>query len=174
MSDQQIVIPSDGLDPLGAVAEFIIGKTLTVFEACMIYTDQNPAVSASVLFRTGNHNEATIAGMDARLMLLGAAEEWQQKWLGAPQGTTRNPADLDPGPDNFLRDIAPHVLRGAAADSLIDFQCNNLLRQIRALPIYPSTDDPAWTSDEVYRALVAGIKAGKIKAKIAHLHDQPA
>ena len=165
MSAQLII--SGEIDPFGrSVPDFIVGVRHSVFEWCMIYTDRHPGIAADALFRSGDYNEPTIKGMDARLTQLGAVEKWRGTELGASGGTTHNPGDLDPGPE-FCAEIGAPVQFDAPKAVKLAF--------MPRLSIYPHTDDPAWVSNEVYRELVTGIKGGGVAAeKATHCRDDPA
>jgi hypothetical protein len=137
MSKQIIVIPGGGADFYGRpFPDFVIRDRLTVYDLCMVCTNENPA--ATSLIR--DLYERTFEGWEMRLVNLGAVDCWQGVRYGALQGTTHNPADDDPGPENCREHY---------------------------------TDDPAWTRNDFYRALVDAIKAGKLNAKNTHLRDQP-
>src|SRR5579864_2642296 len=67
------VVISGGTDVWGGPYPcFPIADRHTVFEWCMIYTDQHPADGEKWLYRTGNHNETTVEAMQARKTILGA------------------------------------------------------------------------------------------------------
>jgi hypothetical protein len=163
-TSEQIIIPSDGTDFFGrTILGFGYRDRLTVYELCMVCTNHNPHATSGI-FRTQDYNERTLDGWETRLTHLGAVEQWRGKRYGATDGTTHNPADDEAGPE-FCEDvdITTHVLADAVPP----------LAWRPQLPIYPQTDDPAWTRNELYRVLVDAIKTGNLDAKTVHLHDQP-
>jgi hypothetical protein len=67
------------------VPPFVVGSAHTVFEWCMVYTDQHPAGLHP------NHNSASFRDMRNRLTLLGATGGEQKDAYGEPMGARNDP-----------------------------------------------------------------------------------